>query len=267
MSKLFSQDLFSLDGKLAVVTGGCGNLGPWWVKALSDFGAKVAIIDLHDVNIPAELKNKKDRIKIYYGDITDTKNLSKIHKKINKDSGLVDILVNNAGIDAPPIKQTSKVNEESESIKSYKKMWSVNVQGLVNCIEQFSIDMRKKKQGSIVNIGSLYMERSPYEGLYTHLNFDKPWAYGATKAAVGQVTRHFATRLSKFGIRINTLSPGGVLGNQDQEFVRKFSQRVPLGRMAYKDKDLAGPLVFLASDASSYVTGINLQINGGYLAW
>lgn len=257
---------FDLSGKRAVVTGGCGNLGPFWVIALLEAGAKVAIIDLSQSQIPVDLnKIKGTKIRIYYSDITDLDELNKVHKQISTDFGPVQILVNNAGIDAPPIKSSFKEDKKARNTR-FNKMWEVNVQGMVNCIEEFYLDM-KSTSGSIINIGSLYMERSPYEGLYTHLEFDKPWAYGVTKAAVGQVTRHYATRLAKYGIRVNTLSPGGVLADQDKEFIKRYSKRVPLGRMAQKEKDLGGPLVFLASDASSYVTGINLQVNGGYTAW
>lgn len=266
--KNYSNYNFRLDGKIAVVTGGCGNLGPYWVHALMDAGAMVAVIDLPGTKIPAKLdKTNFKKSRVYYADITNVKDLNRVQKLISADFGYVQILVNNAGIDAPPVKDAEKGSDLAQKNSRYQKMWDVNVQGMVNCIEEFSPDMKKMKLGSIINVGSLYMERSPYEGLYTHMGFDKPWAYGATKAAVGQVTRHFATRLSKYGIRVNTISPGGVFANQDSEFVKKYSARVPLGRMANKETDLGGPLVFLASDASCYVTGFNLKVNGGYTAW
>ncbi len=269
-------ELFKLDGNIALVTGGLGNLGPYWIKALKGGGAKVVSIDLPNI---------KSSDYYFSVDITDINRLHKLHTQISKDLGSVTILVNNAGIDAPPSKHLeggrlalSAVEGDSFEVKEtgydspevnrlYKNMWDVNVQGLVNCIEVFSPDMKKQKKGSIINIGSLYGEKSPDERLYSHLGFDKPWAYGATKAAVLQVTRHYSTRLAKYNIRVNTLSPGGVFNNQDKEFVKKYSQHVPLGRMAEKVTDLAGPLLFLASDASIYVTGINLQVNGGYTAW
>lgn len=266
--KDYSINSFKLDGKTAVVTGGCGNLGPYWVMALADAGAKVAIIDLPNTMIPADLKRfNANKIRVYEADITDLNELKSTHKKIYEDSRYVQILVNNAGIDAPPIKDAQKSIDQKQKNSRYQKMWDVNVQGMVNCIEEFYPDMKKSNGGSIINVGSLYLERSPFEGLYTHMGFDKPWAYGATKAAVGQVTRHFATRLAKYNIRVNTISPGGVFANQDEEFVRKYCARVPQGRMANKETDLGGPLVFLASDASCYVTGINLKVNGGYTAW
>jgi NAD(P)-dependent dehydrogenase (short-subunit alcohol dehydrogenase family) len=267
-NKILEQ--FRLDGENAVVTGGCGKLGPWWVKTLVEAGGEVVIIDLPGTKIPETLvklpKQSQKRIKFYEADITDLRSLSAAHKLIKKEMGLVQILVNNAGIDIPPVKCAEVVNPD-ELLPKYRKMWDVNVQGIVNCIEEFKEDMIKNGGGSIINIGSLYSERSPFPGLYDHLGFDKPWAYGSTKAAVDQLTRHYATRLARYGIRVNTLSPGGVLDVQDKEFVRKYSARVPLGRMVQKEKDLGGPLIFLASAASNYITGINLQVNGGYTAW
>ena len=122
-------------------------------------------------------------------------------------------------------------------------------------------------RGSIVNIGSLYASIAPIPALYDHLDppFTKPAAYGASKAAVVNLTRYFARLWGPYGVRVNALSPGGMRGGQDGEFVRKYSERVPLGRMA-EPSDLAGPMLFLASDASAYVTGHELRVDGGFTA-
>lgn len=253
---------FILENHIAVVTGGYGNLGPWFVRALVDAKARVAIIDLPKAAIPSGFSFDPSQVRFYTGDITNPAQINSIHKKILDELGPVDILVNNAGLDIPP----QKIGMYTQNSSHAKKMWDVNVSGAVNCINEFSTDMKQKKKGSVINIGSLYGERSPDERFYTHLQFDKPWDYGATKAALIQVTRYFATRLAKWNIRVNTLSPGGVFNNQDKTFVQKYSARVPLNRMAQKETDLGGPLVFLASDASCYVTGINLQVNGGFTA-
>jgi NAD(P)-dependent dehydrogenase (short-subunit alcohol dehydrogenase family) len=125
-------------------------------------------------------------------------------------------------------------------------------------------------RGSIINIGSLYASVSPDAHFYDHLPSDppflKPPAYGASKAALVNLTRYFATHWGPHGVRVNALSPGGVEGGQDPEFRRKFIARVPLGRMAAA-QDLRGPLIFLASDASAYVTGIELRVDGGFTSW
>jgi NAD(P)-dependent dehydrogenase (short-subunit alcohol dehydrogenase family) len=126
------------------------------------------------------------------------------------------------------------------------------------------------RRGSIINIGSLYASVAPDPRFYDHIKSDppflKPPAYGASKAAVVNLTKYLATAWGPYGVRVNALSPGGVLGGQDEPFKRKFSDRVPLGRMAAY-QDLIGPLQFLASDASAYVTGIELRVDGGFTAW
>jgi NAD(P)-dependent dehydrogenase (short-subunit alcohol dehydrogenase family) len=130
--------------------------------------------------------------------------------------------------------------------------------------------MIARKHGSIINIGSLYATVSPDARFYDHISgkapFTKPPAYGASKGALLNITRYLATHWGSSGVRVNMLSPGGVEGGQDPDFKRKFTARVPLGRMAVAD-DLVGPLIFLASDASSYVTGLEIRVDGGFTAW
>ena len=127
--------------------------------------------------------------------------------------------------------------------------------------------MCRAGRGSIVNIGSLYASVAPIPAFYDHIEppFTKPAAYGASKAAVVNLTRYFARLWGPYGVRVNTLSPGGVRAGQDDEFVRKYSERVPLGRMA-ETSDLVGPLLFLVSPAADYVNGQILIVDGGMLA-
>jgi NAD(P)-dependent dehydrogenase (short-subunit alcohol dehydrogenase family) len=150
------------------------------------------------------------------------------------------------------------------------EIFEVNATGLFVVTQVFGSEMVKAGRGSIINIGSLYASVSPDARFYEHLQSDppflKPPAYGASKAAVVNLTKYLATHWAPHGVRVNTLSPGGVLGGQDEDFKRKFCDRVPLGRMASTD-DLRGPLLFLASRASSYVTGIELVVDGGFTAW
>jgi NAD(P)-dependent dehydrogenase (short-subunit alcohol dehydrogenase family) len=130
--------------------------------------------------------------------------------------------------------------------------------------------MGREGGGSIINVGSLYAAVSPDARMYDHIDMDppflKPPVYGASKAGLVNLSRYFATHWAGRGVRVNTLSPGGVVGGQDELFIRKFSARVPLGRLATPD-ELMGPLIFLASEASSYITGIELRVDGGYTAW
>jgi NAD(P)-dependent dehydrogenase (short-subunit alcohol dehydrogenase family) len=179
------------------------------------------------------------------------------------------ILVNNAGVDQPPgVTQTYRTEDIPADL--FRRVLDVNVIGAFQAIQVFGAAMVKGRRGSIINIGSLYASVSPDARLYDHLETDppflKPPAYGASKAALVNLTRYLATHWGPSGVRVNTLSPGGVEGGQDPEFKRKFTSRVPLGRMA-RPEDLRGPLTFLATDASAYVTGIELRVDGGFTAW
>jgi len=146
----------------------------------------------------------------------------------------------------------------------------VNLLGTFQVTQVFGDLMAAHGGGSIINIGSLYASVSPDPQFYSHLAGNAPFvkspAYGASKAGVVSLSKFFATHWAGRGIRVNTLSPGGVLGGQDEQFKAKYHARVPLGRMAVAD-DLKGPLVFLASAASSYVTGHELRVEGGFTAW
>jgi NAD(P)-dependent dehydrogenase (short-subunit alcohol dehydrogenase family) len=231
----------ALSGRLAVVTGALGNLGPVWTAALAGAGATVVGLDIRADD------------GVLSADVTDRAAL----ERILVETGAPAVLVNNAGIDAPP----------GADAGDFSRTLDVNVTGLYNATEVFGGAMCAAGGGSIVNIGSLYASVAPIPAFYDHIDppFTKPAAYGASKAAVVNLTRHFARLWGPHGVRVNALSPGGVLGGQDPEFVRKYSERVPLGRMA-EPSDLVGALLFLASDASAYVTGQELRVDGGFTA-
>lgn len=272
MSAVLEQ--FALNGKVAVVTGGFGKLGSVWSRALLEAGAKVALLDKPDI-LPSEealtLQRQfgEERLRFYQADVIDRPSLEIACHHIEDQLGLVDVLVNNAGIDQPPAKVR---NDRLQDIPfaAFTTVMDVNTAGSFLCMQVFGGSMLKHAFGSIINIGSLYASVSPDARFYDHIETDppfiKPPAYGASKAALVNLSRYFATHWAPQGIRVNVLSPGGVEGNQDEAFKAKFQHRVPMGKMAQVD-DLAGPLVFLASDASRYVTGTELIVDGGFTAW
>lgn len=266
--------MFDLTDRVAVVTGVLGKLGPIWARALLEAGAGVAGIDLAGASESDEFDGLlesygADRLRLYDGDVLDRDSLAQARGAIEHDLGPVSILVNNAGIDQPPGKVEGCHLHEIPA-EAVRRVLDVNVVGLLQAAQVFGAAMVERGSGSIINIGSLYASVSPDARFYDHLAVDppflKPPAYGASKAAVINLTKYLATHWGPRGVRVNALSPGGVLGGQDEEFQRKFNARVPLGRMA-EARDLGGPLVFLASDASSYVNGIELRVDGGYTAW
>lgn len=241
----------TLDGALAVVTGASGNLGPVWIGALAEAGATVVGIDIAEAQVPGAAW-------VEAADVTDREALAAAAARVKERAGVPTVLVNNAGVDTPP---------GASGGGDFLHVLDVNVVGAFNAAQVFGETMADAGRGSIVNIGSLYATIAPIPELYDHFDppFHKPPAYGASKAALVNLTRYLARLWGPSGVRVNALSPGGVAGGQDEQFVAKFSARVPLGRMAVAD-DLVGPLLFLASDASRYVTGQNLQVDGGFTA-
>ena len=179
------------------------------------------------------------------------------------------MLVNNAGIDQPPDAAAETWQIEDVAAEDFQRTLAVNLTGAFTATQVFGAPMRDAGRGSIVNVGSLYASVAPEPAFYDHMDADppflKPPAYGASKAGLVNLTRYFARLWGPHGVRVNALSPGGVAGGQDDEFLAKYNARVPLRRMA-EPGDLAGPLLFLASEDSRYVTGHELRVDGGFTA-
>ncbi|MEJ7569433.1 MAG: SDR family oxidoreductase [Gaiellaceae bacterium] len=247
-----------LDGRVALVSGALGKLGPVWIGALARAGARVVGIDVQ----AGEVEGAES---VEVGDVTDREALLDLRERV----GAPDVLVNNAGIDQPPTGDRGSYAIEDVPFDDFRRVLDVNLAGTFLATQIFGSAMRDAGRGSIVNIGSLYAAIAPDPGMYDHLDLEppflKPPAYGASKAGVVALTRYFARLWGPHGVRVNALSPGGVLGGQDSEFLRKFTARTPLRRLAEAD-DLIGPLLFLASDASRYVTGHELRVDGGFTA-
>jgi NAD(P)-dependent dehydrogenase (short-subunit alcohol dehydrogenase family) len=262
-----------LAGQVAVVTGACGRLGPIWCEALLGAGASVVGLDLLQAAASEGLKGLQqtagDRLRLFRADVLDRPSLLRVRDQCEADGAAPTILVNNAGIDQPP-GPAATYRLEDIPLEVFRGVVEVNLVGAFQAIQVFGPGMLGVGKGSIINIGSLYASVSPDARFYDHLPaeppFPKPPGYGASKAALVNLTRYFATHWGPRGVRVNALSPGGVEGGQDPEFKRKFMARVPLGRMAAA-RDLRGPLIFLASDASSYVTGVELRVDGGFTSW
>jgi len=267
-------DPFSVRGEVAVVTGALGKLGPVWVETLLDGGARVFAIDRPGQEVTETFRALAEpfgsTLRLAFADVRDRVGLEAACRECVEHFGVPSILVNNAGIDQPPARLEKGYRLEEIPLEGNREVFEVNTLGLFLVTQVFGAHMVKAGCGSVINIGSLYASVSPDARLYDHIPADppflKPPAYGASKAAVVNLTKYLATHWAPYGVRVNALSPGGVLGGQDEEFKRKFCARVPLGRMATYD-DLRGPLLFLASRASAYVTGVELVVDGGFTAW
>jgi NAD(P)-dependent dehydrogenase (short-subunit alcohol dehydrogenase family) len=244
-----------LRGRVAVVTGALGRLGPIWVDALAGAGMQVVGVDVREGASAAAL--------FEVASVTDRAQMDGVLARVEQELGTPHVLVNNAGIDQPP--DPAATGElEGISADEFLRVLDVNTRGTFVASQVVGSAMLRAGRGSIVNIGSLYASISPDPGFYDHLpGFLKPPAYGASKAGVVQLTRWFARHIPP--VRVNVLSPGGVRDDQDDAFLGKYTARVPLGRMA-EPADLVGPLLFLAGDASRYVTGHELRVDGGFTA-
>lgn len=267
------SDIFSLKEKVAVVTGALGLLGKQHCEALSEAGASVIVCDLNEsecakfastlpalaLGIPADIKNKKS--------------VKDLRDKILSNYGKIDILVNNAAINdkfEDPLSAMEESKFENYSLEMFKKSLDVNVTGMFLCSQIIGTEMTNKGYGSIINIASTYGLVAPDQSIYKNekgeQTFFKSAAYPVTKGAVISFTKFLAAYWGNKGVRVNTLTPGGVQDNQDEFFIKNYSKRTPLGRMAHPT-DYKGALIFLASDASSYMTGANLIVDGGWTAW
>ena len=266
------MDLFNLKNKIAIVTGALGLIGKKHCEVLAAFGASVVVADMNE---QACVEYAKTLGKKHFGigiNVTNKQSLETAKDKIMKKFGTIDILVNNAAINdmfENPTMAAELSAFENYPVESFRMSLDVNVTGVFLCSQVFGTVMAAQGKGSIINIASTYGMVGPDQSIYRNekgeQNFYKSAVYPATKGAVINFTRFLAAYWGNKGVRVNTLSPGGVLNAQDTFFVKNYSAKTPLGRMA-KNSDYQGALIFLASDASDYMTGANLVVDGGWTA-
>jgi NAD(P)-dependent dehydrogenase (short-subunit alcohol dehydrogenase family) len=267
------SDLFSLNNKVAIVTGALGLIGKNHCFALAEAGANVVACDLNGEMCDEFAKNlPNDSIGVGV-DITNPESLKNLRDEVLNKFGKVDILVNNAAINdmfENPLAALEQSMFENYPLEMWKKSLEVNVTGMFLCSQIVGTEMAKRKYGSIINVASTYGMVAPDQSLYKNeegeQTFYKSPAYPATKGAVISFTKFLAAYWGSAGVRVNTLSPGGVENSQNEFFIKNYSNRTPLGRMA-APTDYKGAVVYLASDASAYMTGANLVVDGGWTAW
>lgn len=260
MSKDFLNKLFGLHNKNVLVTGATGQLGSQICKAYLEAGAYV-------IGTDKELIQKgmieSERIEYLNMDITKKPSIKDAFNKVYSKLDKLDILINNAGVSV-----FEPFGERPE--ESFDWVMDVNLKGTFLCIQAYSRYLMDNKHiGNIVNIASMYGMVSPDYRIYTDCPRKNSEVYGATKAGIIQMTKYFAVHLSKDKIRVNCVSPGGIFNPespQGEDFVKNYSKRCPMGRMA-DTKDIIGGVLYLSSDASGYVTGHNLVIDGGMISW
>jgi len=262
---------FDLTGEVVVLTGGAGILGARFARALAERSARVALVD-QDLDkakrvadeINAELSL---RVHAYRADVGKRDDWQSLQKRILSDLGDVTILVNNAATKSPNFFAPF----ENFPLEDWEMVMRVNTTGAMLGCQIFGGVMAQRGKGSIINILSIYGVAAPDQRIYEGSSYEgrainTPAVYSTSKAAVWGLTRYLASYWGDKGVRVNAISPGGVFSGQNDVFIQRYSARVPMGRMSERD-EMCGAVVFLASQASSYITGQNIVIDGGLTVW
>lgn len=275
MSELSYRELFSLAGKTAIVTGGAGILGRRFCAGLAEFGANVAVVDIDAkaaMDVAEELEGQYGNKSIGIAcDITKPDSVKEMVQQVISALGNIHILHNNAAGKSDDLDAFFAPFEEY-SLKQWREIMSVNIDGMFLVAQAVGKHMVEHGEGgSIIQTSSIYGVVAPdqriYEGsFYLGRAINTPAVYSTSKAAVIGLTKYLAAYWADKGIRVNTLTPGGVESGQNETFKQRYSTRIPLGRMAQPD-EMVSALIYLASDASSYVTGQNVIVDGGLMAW
>jgi NAD(P)-dependent dehydrogenase (short-subunit alcohol dehydrogenase family) len=261
-----TDPLFDVSGRVVVVTGGVGQLGAAYVDALAERGARVAVFDV------AAEPGGKGNVRSWRVDVTDRAAVEAAAAEVEASWGVPHALVNNAAIDSPPDAPADEVGPfEHYPEESFDAVMDVNVKGTLVPCQVIGAAMAREGRGSIVNVSSVYGLLSPVQDLYEFRRragetFFKPVAYSVSKSAILNLTRYLATYWARSGVRVNTLTLAGVWNDQPADFLEAYTARIPIGRML-EAREAVGAAVFLVSDASSYVTGANLVVDGGWTAW
>jgi NAD(P)-dependent dehydrogenase (short-subunit alcohol dehydrogenase family) len=266
---------FSLDGKTALVTGAGGILGSRICKGLLECGAKVVVVDI-DSEASQLVATELNKIAVggaisIQCDVSDVASVDQMTSRAVDVFGAIDILVNNAATKSDDLNAFFAPFEEY-SLEEWRKVMSVNIDGMFLVAQSVGIQMVKQgRGGSIIQTSSIYGLAAPDQRIYRGSSYlgreiNTPAVYTTSKAAVIGLSNHLATYWADKGIRVNTITPGGMESGQNDEFKRRYSQRVPMNRMGSPD-EIVGAVIYLASDASGYVTGHNIVIDGGLSCW
>ncbi len=263
------RELMDLSGRVALITGGAGHIGSTIADAFAELGAAVAILDREESQCRAvcdKLRSERNVPTLSVAvDLTDEVALRFVPERVVSELGRLDILVHCAALVGVSQLEGWAVPFSQQSADTWRTALEVNLTSVFVLSQAAVPALKSSGHGSIITIGSLYAVVGPDMGLYEGTTLGNPAAYAASKGGIVQFTRYLATVLAP-AIRVNCISPGGVMRGHTDPFLSRYLKRTPMGRMA-TEEDLKGAAVYLASDLSSYVTGVNLMVDGGFTAW
>ncbi len=272
------RNLFDLSGRVAIITGGAGFLGPKHAEAIACYGGLAIIADLphKQPEMVAQRISEETGTRVLgvATDVTQRQQIESLLQKVLSEYGRVDILVNNAA-NNPKVESTGLTGWarfENFPLSLWDDDLNVILKGAFLCCQVIGTEMARRKNGVILNVASDLAVIGPDQRLYRQQGLPedqqpvKPVTYSVAKTGLIGLTRYLATYWADAGVRVNAISPGGVYNNQPDDFVQRLSSLIPMGRMADFD-EWQGAILFLVSDASSYVTGVNLVIDGGRSVW
>ena len=261
--------LMSLKGRRALITGANGHIGRIIALTLAELEADLILIDQHGSDykklINEIISNFKVDVQTYNCDLAIQNDRNKLISTLCDKGIPLNILVNNAAFVGDTNLEGWVTDFEQQSVDTWRSALEVNLTAVFSLVQGLSPLLKKSQGANIINIGSTYGKWGPDHRLYEGTSMGNPAAYAASKGGLIQLTRWLATTLAS-NIRVNTISPGGVFRNQPEVFVKRYNARTPLRRMATED-DFRGAIAYLASDLSSYVTGQDLAVDGGWGIW
>ena len=270
------HDVFDVADKVVLVTGGLGQLGTQYTLALADMGARVAVLDsdISEARVNGRFGDRAndELIMFVQADVTSRASVENALESVVDTWDVPYGLVNNAALDSPPDAPAEENGPfEGYPEASWDMVMDVNLKGVVQCCQVIGGRMAQAGRGSIVNVSSIYGVVSPDQRVYEYRRqggeeFYKPIAYSVSKSGILNLTRYLSTYWAPRNVRVNTVTLGGVYNQQDEQFLEAYCARIPIGRMARED-EYNGAIIFLMSGASSYMTGSNMLIDGGWTAW
>ena len=262
------SQLMSMRNRKVLITGACGALGRTFAETISELGGDLILVDHPGVDfeeLTEALRKFDNNVICLHCDLESEMDRNDLVKKINSYNTPLNVLVNNAAFGGTTKLDGWVTRFEDQSLDSWRRAFEVNLTAAFDFAKELSPLLRASGNGSIINIASIYGVNGADLSLYEDTEMGNPAAYAASKGGLIQLTRWLSTVLAP-EIRVNSISPGGVFRNQPKIFVDRYKSKTPLNRMA-TEEDFKGIIAYLSSDLSSYVTGENILVDGGFTAW